>query len=205
MPFMAAKLKSSYSSFKAVSASISTRMPCSQKFTERNQLLTQSNYGEIITRLSGNQSDKTWIEVFTRPIEGFLTQPQASFRQSEYAKELVAGLNEAILAEPEGIDSEKIRSLLVHFNFNGQACYDHYINYFLAQMAKSESVSERLEKLAFSYKTINQIQVKPAMIYDPKDRSIKDQLSDWLLQEISYLERKLELVSKGSLSERDYD
>lgn len=114
--------------------------------------------------------------------------------------ELVVGLK-AILADTEGIDSEKIRYLLIHFNFNGKACFDHYIKYFSTQMAESESVSEQLEKLAFSYKTINQIQVKPAMIYDPKERSIKDQLSDGLLQEISYLERKLELVSKGSLSE----
>ena len=162
---------------------------------------TKQLYGEITTRLSGNQPDKTWIEVFTRPIEAFLTQTHASFRQAEYAKELVAGLNEAILAEPEGIESETIRSLLIHFNLNVKACFGQYINYFSTLITEADSVSERLEKLAFTYKTINQIQIKPAMIYDPKDRSIKDQLSDWLLQEISYLERKFELVSKGSLSE----
>ena len=162
---------------------------------------TKQLYGEIMTRLPGNQPDKIWIEVFTQPIEAFLTQRHSSFRQAEYAKELVTGLNEAILVEPEGIESDKIRSLLIHFNSNGKACFDHYVNYFSTLITEADSVSERLEKLAFSYKKINQIQVKPAMIYDPKDRSIKDQLSDWLLQEISYLERKLELVSKGSLSE----
>jgi hypothetical protein len=162
--------------------------------------ITERQYNKIIEKLSVNQPDKIWIEVLTRPIDGFLTQTHATFRQAEYVNELVVSLK-AILADSERIDGEKIRSLLIHFNFNGQACYDHYINYFLAQMAESESVSERLEKLAFSYKTINQIQVRPAMIYDPKDRSIKDQLSDWLIQEISYLERKLELVSRGSLSE----
>ncbi len=162
---------------------------------------TKQLYVEIMTRLSSNQSDKSWIEVFIRPIEVFLTQAHASFRQADYVKELVAGLNDAIPAEPKGIESEKIRPLLVHFNFNSKACFDHYINYFSAQITEADSVSERLEKLAFAYKTINQIQVKPGLIYDSKARPLTDQLSDWLLQEINYLERKVELVAKGSLSD----
>lgn len=162
---------------------------------------TKRLYGVVMARLSVNQPDKTLIEIFTRPIEEFLTQSHASFRQTGYAKELVAGFKEAIPAEPEEIESEKIRSLLIHFNFNSEACFDHYIGYFTGQMTEADSVSDRLEKLAFSYKTINQIQVKPGLIYDPKARPLTDQLSDWLLQEMNYLERKVELALKGSLSE----
>lgn len=158
-------------------------------------------YQEIMTRMSVMQLDKEWIELVTRPLKKFLTQTQVSFRQAEYAKELAAGLMEAILAEPERIEIEKIRSLLIHFNFNGKDCFDHYINYFTAQMSEADSVSERLEKLAFAYKTINQIQVRSGLIYDSKARPLTDQLSDWLLQEINYLERKVELVAKGSLSD----
>lgn len=162
---------------------------------------TKRLYAEMMPRLSVNQTDKTLIEIFTRPIEAFLIQAHASFRQTEYAKELVAGFKGAIPAELEEIESEKIRSLLIHFNFNSEACYDHYIGHFTAQMTEADSVSDRLEKLAFSYKTINQIQVKPGLIYDSKARPLTDQLSDWLLQEMNYLERKVELALKGSLSE----
>lgn len=163
--------------------------------------ITKRLYGEIIPRLLVNQTDKPLMEIFNQPIERFLTQTYASFRQAEYAKELVAGLNQAILAEPEGLESEKIRSLLIQFNFNSEACFDHYIGYFTAQITEADSVSDRLEKLAFSYKTINQIQVKPHLIYDSKARPLTVQLSDWLLQEINYLERKVELASNGSLTE----
>lgn len=162
---------------------------------------TKRLYGEMMTKLSVNRPDKILIEIFTRPIEEFLTQTHASFRQAEYAKELASGLKGAIPAEPERMESEKIRSLLIHFNLNSEVCFDHYVGYFTAQMTEADSVSDRLEKLAFSYKTINQIQVKPGLIYDPKARPLTDQLSDWLLQEINYLERKVELALKGSLSE----
>jgi hypothetical protein len=163
---------------------------------------TKRLYGVVMAMLSVNQPDKTLIEIFTRPIEAFLVKAApASFRQAEYAKELVAGLKGAIPVEPEGPVSEKIRSLLIHFNFNSEACFDYYIGYFTGQMTEADSVSDRLEKLAFSYKTINQIQVKPGLIYDSKARPLTDQLSDWLLQEMNYLERKVELALKGSLSE----
>ena len=168
---------------------------------KKSVVITKQLYGEIIPRLLVNQPDKKLIEIFTRPIEEFLTQTHASFSQAEYAKELVAGLNGTIPVESEGIENEKIRSLLIHFNFNSEACFDHYIGYFTGQMTEADSISERLEKLAFSYKTINQIQVKPGLNYDSEARPLTDQLSDWLLQEINYLERKVELASKGSLSE----
>ena len=61
------------------------------------------------------------------------------------------------------------------------------------ELLVAETLSGKLEKLAFYYKVVNQSLVKPGLVFDLSSPSLKEQLSEWILEEILYLERKQQL------------
>jgi hypothetical protein len=59
---------------------------------------------------------------------------------------------------------------------------------------EQDSLSKQIEKLAYMVKVINQVQAKPGFIFNEKFRSIKDQLSDWIAEEIYFFEKRQQLA-----------
>jgi hypothetical protein len=56
------------------------------------------------------------------------------------------------------------------------------------------SINSQLEHLSLALKKLNQAQVKPSFVLKPKRDSLKDLLSNWLEEEIYFLEKRRQLT-----------
>jgi hypothetical protein len=63
----------------------------------------------------------------------------------------------------------------------------------------TEAESIGLELLAYHYKSVNQRALRPGLTYDPDLPPIDYQLSEWILQEMQYLEKKRTLASRPTV------
>lgn len=156
---------------------------------------------------SKGEMDQVLLSLPLMPVKNILLgRGQAiNYRTLSYTTELLNLLHEVVYSDQDGrsID-EQIRSVLLHLNYNSRAYFEYYINHLKAQISATDAVSDQLEKLAYSYKVINQTPSKQCLTYDLQSKPLKNQLSDWLLEEIQYLERKRELVSKSAFNEEAF-
>lgn len=99
---------------------------------------------------------------------------------------------------------DKIQSLLNSINFNSTDYFKHYVARIQNQIAELGSDAERLEKLAFHYKIINQVQPIGGQVYDPNSKGIKIQLTEWISEEVQFLERKRDLTTASHIAEKEF-
>ena len=136
--------------------------------------------------------------VFAALSDSGLNEPECiiTYRKILYHKALLKQL-EAItdIQEQTGLFSG-IDELLIEMNFNNH----HYISYLIDQIqefiASQESLIDKLSALLHYYKELSQLPSNKKMSFDPERQNIKDALENWIIQEIVYLEKKLELALK---------
>ncbi len=61
-----------------------------------------------------------------------------------------------------------------------------------------------MERLAFQLKTINQIPETTGLSFDPGFKPLRIQLSEWILEEVQFLERKRDLTTSSQVAEKEF-
>lgn len=92
----------------------------------------------------------------------------------------------------------------LHLNFNSAQAKLVFITEYSAVLENLKSVNEKLEKISWYLKRITQTQVQSGMSYEPKEQSLKEYISHWLIEELSFLEKNY-IVSKLHDEEPDPD
>ncbi len=109
-----------------------------------------------------------------------------TYRQLYYEKELLIELLKC-----NSDTAETVPKILHHFNFN----YSGYIRYEFKrvtnQLSSLSTKVERINMLRTEMKMINQIPARLQYAYDENMPSLKEQLSVWIAEEISYCEAGL--------------
>jgi hypothetical protein len=89
-----------------------------------------------------------------------------------------------------------LRNILIYINFNNNAFLDYLTNEILEDVYKKQTIREQLLKLNFYMKQYRQIEAKNDIAYLPTRRNIKDQVVDWITEEINYLKTSKKLIKK---------
>ncbi|MBS1508505.1 MAG: hypothetical protein JSS79_17840 [Bacteroidetes bacterium] len=105
--------------------------------------------------------------------------------------------------------TDKLKLCLFSLNFNYRGFYIYCIDKIQNEVSSIEFEIDQVEKLSYHLKNINQMQAKPGLSYNRRLAPIKIQLSDWLLEEIQFIDKKCKLstVSKekdDDFSKRDF-
>lgn len=117
-----------------------------------------------------------------------------TYRKVNWIKELITELLQLSQSSQEGaLLNTEIQAVLLHLNYNRTPYLKYCTDLMNRELLVAETLSGKLEKLAFYYKVVNQSVVKPDFVYDLSTPSLKERLSDWILEEILYLERKQQL------------
>jgi hypothetical protein len=95
-----------------------------------------------------------------------------------------------------------IKYHFLHLNFNSDKTKLAFTNEYTGVLQNLKSVNEKMEKISWYLKRITQTQVQSEIAYEPKERSLKEHVSHWLIEELSFLEKNY-IVSK--LREEDPD
>jgi hypothetical protein len=131
------------------------------------------------------------IKIIFNPLDAFLgREEKVSYRQLMYVKELVSEM-EGWASESEASTSLKsFLALLLYMNFNAVKV----VSFLMQEIADSTNAlpeqNQRLERLADYLKQCNQTQTKPGVSFRHNLPPLKDQLSDWIEEEMVCLEKK---------------
>jgi len=107
-----------------------------------------------------------------------------------YAKEVSKELYRLMEREPEIQDiNEELRQIMYYINYNSIKVVTYHAHFITKLLEESETRAEKIEKLSFILKKINQSQVKPGIRYNQNGSPLKDQLNIYIMEEIDYQER----------------
>ncbi|MCV9387891.1 hypothetical protein [Reichenbachiella ulvae] len=119
---------------------------------------------------------------------------KTSFRKLIYLKEMLKELQE--LAENEHENEEldgDILSNMMYLNYNSFRFFGYYTRFIKLCYQKEDTLYGQMENLAWFNKCISQTQIKPGVAYKPRQKSLKENLLDWLDEEVLYLEKQQQL------------
>lgn len=153
----------------------------------------RTNTKKIFRDLSNLNADMRLIEVLLQAITKITDRaPRVliSYRKIMYAKDVQKELLNLIDSKPNAQEiNEELIKLIYYLNYNSTKALVFHAH-LVHQIDKgSETNSEKIEKLSLLLKQINQAQVKPGIAYNPRTSSVKDQATNYVTEEIEYLER----------------
>jgi hypothetical protein len=128
---------------------------------------------------------------------------RTTYRKVMYAKSIQKELFR-LFEKPEipEIDSE-LRQLMYYLNYNSIKTFAYHTHYINSLLAEAETRADKIEKLSFVLKEINQAQVKPGIRFKQDAPSLKDQLTCYISEEIDYLERVHQLSNNPHVRSQD--
>lgn len=138
--------------------------------------------------------------ILTNPIKEFINNTSTSTYcrlnfLKRYLKEILSFKD---IVETEEEFSFFIQRKLISINFNSIAFFNWATSEIINKINDQEDTISKLEKLSWYLKEINQIPVIPDLCYNPKLKSIKDLLSEWIVEEICHLENNLHRLTINS-------
>lgn len=167
----------------------------------------QVNLKKIQKELTARNTDQRITDLLLRVLKKIIdihSSQGITYRRVMYAKEVQKELFRVLQGKPEGgnID-EDLRSIMYYLNYNSTKVLTYHAHYISSLLDKAETRAEKIEKLSFALKNINQAQVKPDIRYNHHGAALRDQLNNYITEEIDYQER-LQHLTNGP-SERPND
>jgi hypothetical protein len=159
-----------------------TREEIHKKLTTLDQVL-QKNY----------QGDKISGQIFQR-LTAFGESPEASsytYRDIMFYKELVKELEDLDQWVKGQNMYSSLEQLLIYINYNDKDFINTMVNRLSLELDSIDDFNGKIDRLLIYSKEINQLQLKPDSSFLARHPSVKNQLSNWLAEELAYLERKL--------------
>lgn len=136
--------------------------------------------------------DTELIKVSMAPLYHFI-QPTVSvhnkitYGRLAYLKVLKDELKHLSLGNHEDSASQTLQYRLLYLNLNSFSYYRYCINQVQHYVKEVPGKPEKLERLAYVMKLVQQAKVREGIAYDPNELSLKQQLAHWLTQEIHFL------------------
>jgi hypothetical protein len=139
------------------------------------------------------------LELNSLLLENFTTfcsdvKGNMTYRDLDYQEALLGQLlKDGILCS-----EDRIREVLFYFNYNE----DRYLELLFRKLSEISrmpvAVPERVAAIRLEQKMMNQLPVVPANIFNSRMPSLRDQVNQWIEEEVKFLERDgLMSISKG--------
>lgn len=150
---------------------------------------------ELIKRNADSRIIELMLSVL-RKLSDDNSNQDMTYRKVIYAKEIQKELFR-LMNYPESHQNinEELRLLMYYLNYNSIRCFTYHAHYINLVLDEVETRSEKIEKLSYLLKIINQAQVKPGIGYNLQAPSLVSQLSGYIVEEIEHYERLQQLAN----------
>ncbi|MBZ0244308.1 MAG: hypothetical protein K8H85_00020 [Cyclobacteriaceae bacterium] len=141
--------------------------------------------------------DSRLREIVLYPIEQFVNTPDKeniTFRRLIYLKYLTKGIINLQRQEIKTDFTQAVYEHLFYLNYNSYHLLQYATKIIREQLEPLPSITSQLEHLSLILKTINQAHVKPSFALKPGRESLKGLLSNWIEEEIHFMEKKCQLT-----------
>lgn len=173
---------------------LAARIPESYRAISRNDFAEK--LPRLVTKLKIIGLNQSVVNPITEPFKDFIenTELKISFRKLIYLKELYNELLELCNQELEIKELNKVVCItMIYINFNSPKFVNHCAKAIKESYQSKATLAAQLEKLSHYLKVINQQQEKPGFALKHSQKSLKVQLSEWVIEEIAFLEKKQQL------------
>ena len=175
--------------------SLDERVPATYLLVTKKEL--SQRLGKLKTRLYKLVPDRRIVDIVLNTMYSFTNRPQGdypvTFREVLYKKELIKELEVLEDPEKETCIYTALNELLIYLNFNSKAFANHVTERLAEKINEYDNLTDRLDQLLLNFKEFNQMHRKLGVILNPQNRDLKTVLSNWFVQEIFYLEKKMRL------------
>lgn len=181
---------------------LDTKIP--ESFKARALKSIRNKYADLQGLISDKEN--TLFNLCTGHIKQLLEkETRITYRKIGYMEMLIESIGKLLRRnQATCFPEQEIQALFFSLNFNSIEYFRYYIDLIQRKLAEMGSGSEKLEQLAFYLKTINQITAMPDMAFDSGYKSLRTQLTEWILEETQFLERRRDLASSSQVAEKDF-
>lgn len=152
-----------------------------------------------LEKLIPNQKSEL-LNLCLQPVNEFLdgrTESHITFRELSYYDILLKEV-EAVARADTPFDNS-LKFTLLCLNYNSFQFFRYLTKEIETALAQDESHSAKVTRLSWYLKSYNQIVEKPDLYFKSKQASIKTQINNWIIEEIWFLEKSLQ-VTKSSFA-----
>lgn len=120
---------------------------------------------------------------------------EITYRKVLYAKELQRELSKLISNPDSRADiNDDLRNLMYYLNYNSVKAFTCHKQYIDLALSEAETRPEKIEKLSYLLKRVNQAQVKPGISYNFYALGLTAQVNGYILEELEHLQRVHNLI-----------
>lgn len=173
---------------------LNTKVPYSYKLLIAKEFSGSLAKIEIALQVGSFKPDL--ISILLAPLKQFTQdkyKADTTYNELLFLKVLIKELDQALQKDDPQIVEKEIYSLLIYLNFNTIKLFNHYTDAIYEYAKSADSLIGRIEKLAYVLKKLNQNPIKPGFALVSGFRSLKEQLIDWVTEEIAFLEKRQQL------------
>ena len=127
-----------------------------------------------------------------------------TYGRINYLENLIQEISEITEQKHPRDMTDELRSCLISINFNKSDFFRYCTQAIQMDVSRIEFETDQAERLSHHLKNINQIQSRQGLFYNHRLASIKEQLSDWLKEEIQFIDRKCKLSTVSKDKDDDF-
>jgi hypothetical protein len=159
------------------------KIPDAQKWRLAPEI--KSNLKQIRAALRKTDLNEEILEITCEPIESLLSEKEEiTYRELAYLKALINGLQHLINRENSSNINDHFSHLLLYLNYNRLRFFNYYIQELKETGDHFNTTHDQIDFYSLQIKLINQLPVKPGLIYKPGLPSIKEQIGNWICEEL---------------------
>ena len=134
------------------------------------------------------------IRLIVQPLKQFIVSTAITYKESQYMMAIAGELLALDTTVPEEQIIVMVKRILISINFNSPELAAYLINELDNLISEEESVQGKLRILKYQLKEINQITIKPEYTLHNEYDSLKEQLINWLNEELSFYQTEQAVV-----------
>lgn len=162
-----------------------------EQYISRIQKEVRKSLNQLFDQLNKKNVEIKLIELCLHALHRITDKsPPATitYRKLLYAKEIQKELLQIAASSETFSINDELRSLVYYLNYNATKAVVYHAHLIGKALKDVESIPEKIERLSFLRKEVNQAQCRPAVAYNPKAPSLKTLLNNYITEEIEYLE-----------------
>lgn len=166
----------------------------------------ESKYSQIKYLLDDKSIDSKLSLVVKQFIENSINgnASKMTYGKIDYLENLIQEISDISETTSAKGMTDALRLCLVSANYNCNEFFRYCTDKIRAEVSAIEFDVDQIERLSYYLKNINQSNTLSGFRYNLKLPSIKEQLSDWLLEEIQFIEKKRKLSTISPDKDDDF-
>jgi hypothetical protein len=178
-----------------------------ERILERQELLAIQDFQNKISLLKEqlDNVDNRLLTFIFSPFQKIISQSETplTLRRLHYLNKLLNELLKIPCSIEANEKTELLKQKLIYYNFNSWRFFHYLTEEIIHEVQLEETKKDQLLKYHYHLKCINQTFFESGKFLNPNREPLHDLLTQWLSDEIYYLEKQIQLNGSTNILEKE--